>query len=165
MNFASPSRPDILARSEIRDRSRRRPSALPESQITCPVALTPVESALTKRLLRYKQFAPVNPVFSILTSTTNLYQSKDVKSLWIDTLINASRVTPLESALTKTPGGRGDPSLGFRLSRNLFNINQIHKSQPVLLRPSDPHSRPNLPRRFVTSLPPCFFTSPFGCSR
>src|SRR5271165_388259 len=88
-------------------------------------ALTRLESALPRPLLKCKQIAPVSQLLSTLTSPLNLYQSKGFKLPSFDTFTKNSHVTPLECALTEIPGGRGTPPIPPRFSRNTLNTNRI----------------------------------------
>src|SRR5258708_5080614 len=69
--------------------------------------LTPLKFALTDCCLSYKQNVPVSPLESALTNASHLLESAHLKTPCFDTLAPLSPLTPLESALTKTPGGWG----------------------------------------------------------
>ena len=125
MNCASPSRPAIAPGREICNRPLHCLIALPEFHVLHLGALTPVESALARRLLRYKHSPSVSLLATTLTSASNLYQSKGFKSLLFDTLIGMSPVTPLESALTQTARGRGEALHRSPLSRKLLIYKRI----------------------------------------
>src|SRR5216684_7263261 len=66
--------------------------------------LTPLDSALTDCCLSYKQNAPVSPLESALTNASHLLDSAHIKTPCFDILAHSSLASPLESALTKTPG-------------------------------------------------------------
>src|SRR6266852_5404436 len=72
--------------------------------------LTPLDSALTDCCLSYKQNVLISPLESALTNASHLLDSAHFETACFDTLASLPPVTPLESALTKTPGGGG--SLG-----------------------------------------------------
>src|SRR5713226_8617581 len=69
--------------------------------------LTRLDSALTDCCLSYKQNAPVSPLESALTNASHLLDSAHIKTPCFDILAHSSLASPLESALTKTPGGGG----------------------------------------------------------
>ncbi len=118
-------------------------------------ALNPLESALPRPLLNYKQNVPVSPAFSTLVRPSNLYQSKDFKTLSFDTLSSCCHVTLLESALTKTQGGRGTPRLQSPISCNTLIINELIDSIPS--RQSGSNGTHSLDRH--SDLAPLSFTS------
>src|SRR5713226_7644194 len=72
--------------------------------------LTPLDSALTDCCLSYKQNAAVSPLESTLTNASHLLDSTCFETACFDTLAQTSPASPLESALTKTPGGGGIPT-------------------------------------------------------
>src|SRR6266849_2280825 len=72
--------------------------------------LTRLDSALTDCCLSYKQNAPVSPLESALTNASHLLDSAHIKTPCFDILAHSSLASPLESALTKTPGVGGIPT-------------------------------------------------------
>src|SRR5216683_5631667 len=84
-------------------------SPVPATSSGAPWAdpLTPLDSALTDCCLSYKQNVLISPLESALTNASHLLDSAHFKPTCFDTLARTSPVTPLESALTKTPGGGG----------------------------------------------------------
>src|SRR6266478_5517430 len=81
------------------------PAPAPASRGRWAPPLNPLECALTDCCLSYKQNAAVSPLESALTNASHLPDSKHFESPCLDTLAHSFPATPLDSALTKTPGG------------------------------------------------------------
>jgi hypothetical protein len=69
------------------------------------VLLTPSKSLGPTQLLSYQHIAPVTPLKSALTRHSQITENTATLSLAESALTDISLATPLESALTKTPGG------------------------------------------------------------
>ncbi len=93
------------------------------------VALSPLDSALTDCCLSYKQNAAVSPLESTLTNASHLLDSTCFETACFDTLAQTSPASPLESALTKTPGGGGIPTRP-RLQRPASSIEPPEPNAP-----------------------------------
>jgi len=83
------------------------PVSEPTPDLRSAGPLTPLDSALTSCCLSYKQSAPISPLEFALTNASHLLDSAHLKTPCFDTLAHISPTSPLESALTKTPGGWG----------------------------------------------------------
>jgi hypothetical protein len=80
------------------------------------VPLTPSESALTICLPYRKQIVSVSPLESALASHSQLTENTATLSLEESALTRLAPASPLESALTKTPGVGGHSSHSGRVT-------------------------------------------------